>query len=460
MIPLMLSTLAQVLDAKLVGDDKQVLSLSTDSRNIGEQGAFLALIGERFDGHQFAQTAIDNGAQSLIVSRKLDDVPATVSQLIVADTHQALGLIGEFVCQQVNPRRVALTGSNGKTTVKEMVAAILSQQHEVLFTAGNFNNDIGVPLTLLRLQHQHEYGVFELGANHQGEINYTSSLVSPEVALVNNIGHAHLEGFGSQQGIAQAKSEIFNHLTSDGTAIINADDAYASFLSDKAKAFKQLWFSKSQADKADVTASKIVADNQGCYQFLLGYQGQSLQINLPLPGEHQVSNALAAASICFALGVQIDVVVSGLNQLKPVKGRMQPHALGRFLLVDDSYNANPSSVQAAIDWLQQRDGYRALVLGDLGELGDNAAPLHAELGKYAKQAQLDGLFCAGKLTRNTSEEFGAEHFEQVADLVPSLVATLNRSQGQVTVLVKGSRSAAMERVIIELQNAFGRGELV
>ncbi|MBR9729050.1 UDP-N-acetylmuramoyl-tripeptide--D-alanyl-D-alanine ligase [Shewanella intestini] len=457
MISTSLATLATVLKGQLVGANVEISSVSTDSRTIESNGLFLALKGERFDGHQFIDTAIGHGAVALVVDHVIEtDIP----QLVVSDTHAALGQIGAWVRAQVSIKRVALTGSNGKTSVKEMVAAILLQQHKVLFTAGNFNNDIGVPLTLLRLSAEHEYGVFELGANHQGEINYTSSLVLPEVALVNNIGNAHLEGFGSQQGIAQAKAEIFNHLVADGVAIINADDAFAPFLQQKAAQFSCLSFSKQSDIQADVQAKNVTVDKLGCYGFELTYQHQRASVTLPLPGEHQVSNALAAAAICLALKIDLHVIVSGLNTLKPVKGRMQPHALGRFELIDDSYNANPSSVAAAINWLQQRDGYRCLVLGDLGELGDNAAPLHEEIGAYAKDAQIDSMFCCGKLTTYTSKAFGSEHFEQVNDVVPKLIEQLNSVSGAVTVLVKGSRSAAMERVIQELENAFGRGELV
>ncbi|MCL1047478.1 UDP-N-acetylmuramoylalanyl-D-glutamyl-2, 6-diaminopimelate--D-alanyl-D-alanine ligase [Shewanella sp. 10N.286.51.B7] len=457
MIDIRLSTLAVELDAQLVGTDLIIDDVTSDSRKMHTNSLFVALKGLRFDGHSFAATAIENGAKALLVEHKLDvDIP----QLIVKNSQKAMGAIGAYVRQQVNPYSIALTGSNGKTTVKEIVATILSQHHKVLFTAGNFNNEIGVPLTLLRLAQEHEFGVFELGANHQGEINYTSSLVTPQVALVNNVGRAHLEGFGSIEGVAQAKSEIFNHLSPDGTAIINADDDFADFMATKAAAFKQLSFSVSENVNADIKAVDIVADDSGCYQFSLVVLGQSYPVQLPLAGLHQVSNALAASAICIALNIPVADIVTGLSALTPVKGRMVPHKMGRILLVDDSYNANPTSVDAAISWLKQTRGFKCLVLGDLGELGDNSALLHFEVGEQAKLAGIDDLFCCGQLTESTSKAFGSEHFSDSDSLAQALKEKINQLPDQVTILVKGSRSAAMETVVEELLNANRRGEFV
>ncbi|MGL4448217.1 MAG: UDP-N-acetylmuramoyl-tripeptide--D-alanyl-D-alanine ligase [Shewanella sp.] len=460
MIPLTLESLCQHLGARRVGANVTIEDLSSDSRKIGPATLFVALKGERFDGHDFASTARDNGALALMVERELAiDIP----QLIVADCQKAMGAIGAYVRDHVNPICVALTGSNGKTSVKEMIATILSAKHQVLYTAGNFNNEIGVPLTLLRLTPQDEYGVFELGANHKGEIDYTSSLVRPNVALVNNVGSAHLEGFGSQAGVAQAKSEIFNHLQADGTAIINADDAFADVMRVKAKHYKQLSFSQQEGAAKrhiDVIATGHKANKEGCFRFMLNYLGQSCEVVLPLAGRHQVSNALAAASVCIALGLSLGDIAEGLSQLTPVKGRMQPTQLGRIRLIDDSYNANPVSVGAAIAWLKEITENRCLVLGDLGELGDNAPLLHAELGQLAKQQGIDALFCTGTLSAHTSQAFGAPHYDSIDTLVAQLIKHINQLPGQVTVLVKGSRSAAMERVVDGLKIAFGRGELV
>ncbi|WP_285163497.1 UDP-N-acetylmuramoyl-tripeptide--D-alanyl-D-alanine ligase [Shewanella goraebulensis] len=457
MIEIKLSTLAAELNAQLIGADITINDVTSDSRKMLDSSLFVALKGLRFDGHSFAETAIENGAKALLVERQLD---VNIPQLVVENTQKAMGAIGAYIRQQVNPLSIALTGSNGKTTVKEIVATILSQHHKVLFTAGNFNNEIGVPLTLLRLEQGHEYGVFELGANHQGEINYTSSLVTPQVALVNNVGRAHLEGFGSIEGVAEAKSEIFNHLSKDGTAIINADDDFADFMVKKASAFKQLTFSISETIDADIKAVDIVANDSGCYQFNLVILGQSYPVKLPLAGLHQVSNALAASAICIALNIPVTDIVTGLSTLTPVKGRMVPHKLGRILLVDDSYNANPTSVDAAISWLKQTRGFRCLVLGDLGELGDNSALLHFEVGQQAKLAGIDDLFCCGQLTESTSKAFGSEHYSDSDILAKKLMKKINQLPDDVTILVKGSRSAAMETVVEELLNANRRGEFV
>jgi UDP-N-acetylmuramoyl-tripeptide--D-alanyl-D-alanine ligase len=456
MIELTLAALAQKLNAKHLGENLTIANVSTDSRAIPAACLFVALKGERFDAHDFAATAIENGAKALLVERELAlDIP----QLIVANSQKAMGEIGALVRDIVSPICVALTGSNGKTSVKEMLASILSQGHQVLYTAGNFNNEIGVPLTLLRLSQADEYGVFELGANHKGEIDYTSSLVRPRVALVNNIGSAHLEGFGSIEGIAEAKSEIFNHLSADGIAVINADDAFCEFMKTKTKAFKQLNFSREANTNADIQATGLNMDAAGCYGFTIHYQGQQLAVQLPLAGIHQVSNALAASAMCLALGISLTDIVSGLARLAPVKGRMQPHTLGRLLVIDDSYNANPSSVSAAIDWLKNRDGFCCLVLGDLGELGDNAAHLHAQVGQQAKEAQIDALFCCGSLSENTSLAFGSPHYAELPALLVELTSVIKANRGAVTVLVKGSRSARMERVVENLLNAYEHGEL-
>lgn len=455
MIPLRLSDLAKVLGAKHIGEDLTVTKVSSDSRVVDAQTLFVALKGERFDAHDFADKAVMDGASALLVEREL---PMAVPQLIVANSQKAMGQIGAHVKQCVAPKSVALTGSNGKTSVKEMVATILSVKHQVLYTAGNFNNEVGVPLTLLRLEPQHEYGVFELGANHLGEINYTSSLVQPDVAMVNNVASAHLEGFGSLQGVAKAKSEIFLHLAKDGVAVINADDAFADVMRSAASAYTQLSFS-CQGHPADVVASDLMADALGCYRFTLSYRDEQRQVSLPLSGRHQVSNALAATSICLALGLLLEEIVQGLKQLKPVKGRMQPTRLGRFLLIDDTYNANPASVGAAIDWLQEIEGNRCLVLGDLGELGDNASLLHRQLGEKAKLQGIDALYSLGELSRASSEAFAGKHFTDLDALAIDLVSYFNQLAGNVTVLVKGSRSAKMERVIEALIAAFERKEL-
>ncbi|MBV7315753.1 UDP-N-acetylmuramoyl-tripeptide--D-alanyl-D-alanine ligase [Shewanella sp. NIFS-20-20] len=455
MIPLSISTLAKVLSGQLQGEDSVIYSVSTDSRDCGDRGLFIALTGDKFDGHMFAASALANGAIALVVERVL---PLDVAQIVVADCHQALGQLGAYVRQQVQPLCLALTGSNGKTSVKEMLATIAKQSHNVLYTAGNFNNDIGVPLTLLRLEPQHQVGVFELGANHLGEIDYTSGLVQPKVAMVNNVASAHLEGFGSLAGVATAKSEIFNHLAADGVAVINRDDDFYEVMQQAAKDYRQLTFAID--NDADVRALDVVADSHGCYGFTLVVQAQRYPIKLALAGRHQVLNALAATAMSLGAGFEMADILAGLAQLQPVKGRMLPLTLGRFKVIDDSYNANPNSVAAAIDYLAEIQTERCLVLGDLGELGDNAPLLHAQLGSLARQKGIKALFCTGQLSAHTSAKFGAKHHADIDQLILSLISYLNQLPSNATVLVKGSRSARMERVVAALAAAFERGELV
>ncbi len=458
MIPLTLGDIATALQGQLLSQtsaDVQIGSVSTDSRDIAAGGLFIALKGERFDGHDYAQTAVNSGAGAILVSRLL---PLDLPQILVPDTHKALGQLGALVRDRLNPRCVALTGSNGKTSVKEMVATILSQHASVLYTSGNFNNDIGVPLTALRLEPQHQYAVFELGANHPGEIDYTSAIVRPDVALVNNVGSAHLAGFGSEAGVAKAKSEIFLHLQSQGIAVINADDHYAAVMRTAAAGHQQIEFGVDAP--AALRAVNLQHDGNGCYRFDMHWQAQVQPVVLPLAGRHQVLNALAATGLCLGLGLTLADIATGLAAMKPVKGRMLPTQLGRITLVDDSYNANPNSVNAAINWLKEIDGNCILVLGDLGELGDNAALLHRELGERARDAGIDALFCCGELTKHTSAAFATEHYQGISPLVDALITYLNRLSGKVTVLVKGSRSSRMERVVEALVVAFGRGELV
>jgi len=455
MITLSLAEIAEHLGATLLGEDFLVTQVSSDSRAVTEHALFVALKGDHFDGHNFVGSAIEKGVKAILVEREL---PVNVSQIVVANTQHAMGALGAYVREKLAPTCVAITGSNGKTSVKEMVATILSQQYQVLYTAGNFNNEIGVPLTLLRLQAGDQFGVFELGANHAGEIDYTSNLVKPSVAMVNNVASAHLEGFGSLAGVAKAKSEIFNHVKTGGTAVINADDAFSAVMQAAANHLTQISFAIDSP--ADVKASALQADQSGRYCFELCYGEQKQTVLLPLAGRHQVLNALAASSICLALGLPLSQICQGLRVLQPVKGRMQPTTLGRVTLIDDSYNANPASVGAALDWLKEIHGDRCLVLGDLGELGDNAALLHAQLGADAKEKGVDALFCIGELSQAASVAFGSEHHNDVNELINKLVIYINRTSEDVTLLVKGSRSARMERVVDALIMAFGRGEFV
>lgn len=450
MIPFNLSAIAPVLNAERVGDDRAIMAVVTDSRapSAAESCLFVALKGEQFDAHDFAEQTVAAGAAALLVNRRL---PLDVPQLIVADTSRALGQLGAWVRQQVPARVVALTGSSGKTSVKEMTAAILRQCGRVLATEGNFNNDIGVPLTLLRLTPEHDFAVIELGANHLGEIAWTTDLVRPETALVNNLSAAHLAGFGALSGVAQAKGEIFAGLPANGRGILNADSHdwphWQHVLGHKA-----VWrFAVHAVDGVDFFASDIVSDQQGVCFILHSPQG-ACPVRLPLPGRHNVANALAAGALALSVGAGLPAVAAGLAQLKAVPGRLFPIELGAGrLLLDDSYNANVGSMTAAAQVLAEMPGYRMMVVGDMAELGDEAVECHRQVGEAIALAGIDKVLSVGSLSHLIGETSGrGEHFQDKAALT-SRLAPLLSEQAVITVLVKGSRSAAMEQVVRALQ---------
>lgn len=448
MIRVSLRQLASVLSAQLIGDSIDIDEVSTDTRKLSAGCLFIALKGEKFDAHDYALDAVKSGAAALLVSKRL---PVEAPQLLVPDTRLALGKLGAWVREQSTARVVALTGSSGKTSVKEMTAAILRQCGDVLYTAGNFNNDIGVPLTLLRLTPEHQFAVIELGANHIGEIAYTTDLVRPETALVNNLAAAHLAGFGSLAGVAQAKGEIFAGLPADGVAIINADSHdfphWQTMLN-----HKTVWrFSPQAAADIDFFASDEQSSAQGTRFNLHTPFGQT-DVTLPLPGRHNVANALAASALAMSVGAPLAAVKTGLAQLKAVPGRLFPIVLADGKLVlDDSYNANVGSMTAAAQVLADMPGYRVMVVGDMGELGDDAAECHRQVGEAARVAGIDKVLSVGTLSELISRASGdGEHFQDK----PALISRLNgliSEHNIISVLVKGSRSTAMEQVVHALQ---------
>lgn len=445
-----LTEAAQALDAETVGGDAVFLSVSNDTRTLTPGALYVALRGARFDGHAFLDAARQAGAAAALVDerfRREGGHAGGLPLIVVEDTRLALGRLASHWRSRFDIPLVAITGSNGKTTVKEMTAAILrahcGTDAAVLATQGNLNNDIGVPLMLLRLSPYHRYAVIEMGMNHFGEIDYLTHLARPQVALVNNAGAAHLAGVGSLEGVARAKGEIYGGLTGEGTAVINADDAFAPYWRGLASGRRILEFGLEQP--AQVT---------GRYQ--LGAEGSRLEIDSPqgrietqlaLLGLHNVRNALAAAAVACALGVPPAAIGEGLARLTPVKGRLQPRrAILGATFIDDSYNANPDSMRAAIDVLAGLPGKRVLVAGDMGELGEDAWRLHGEIGTYARDKGIDVLFCLGENARNMAAQFGrnAWHFERIEELLADLE---NLLAPDVTVLVKGSRFMEMERVV-------------
>lgn len=446
MIPLSLQDIASTLGARLEGVDAVILDVVTDTRHLVPGALFVAIQGEKFDGHAFCAQAVASGASALLVSELQ---PLAVPQILVEDTRFALGHLGAMLRTRLQPKVLAITGSCGKTTVKEMSAAILSNLGQVLATKGNLNNEIGVPLTLLRLTPQDQYAVMELGANHPGEIAWTTSLVKPHVALINNVAAAHLEGFGSLQGVALAKSEIFSGLVENGVAIVNADSEFFSY-----------WQSDLEPNmvsfglhnpKADFTARDIRIDPIGGSQFTLVTPLGEIDVALPLPGQHNVANALAAAAATQSLGASLSQIRQGLAQMSPVQGRLCVQRLPGVTLIDDTYNASVESVLAAIDTLAAMPGYRVLVFGDMGELGVEAEAQHRRVGEHAARAGLDAVLTVGHWAAVAAEAGSGQHFADKPGLLAA-VSELLASHQDLVLLAKGARSSRMEDVIEHVRN--------
>ncbi|MDC9593705.1 UDP-N-acetylmuramoyl-tripeptide--D-alanyl-D-alanine ligase [Xenorhabdus sp. IM139775] len=458
MIPLTLQQLAQLTDGVLYrvtqqqADTLQINAVETDSRKIGRGSLFIALNGDKFDAHDFAADVAQQGAGALLVSRRLNiDCP----QVVVENTRLAMGKLAGWVRQQSKARIVALTGSSGKTSVKEMTAAILRQCGTTLYTAGNFNNDIGVPLTLFRLTDEHQFAVIELGANHIGEIAYTTAMTRPESALVNNLFSAHLEGFGSLAGVAKAKGEIFAGLAPTGTAIINLDshdwDHWQHSMSDQQTVWR---FSASSTAGADFYATDI-SEQPLATHFCLHSPIGRVELTLPLPGKHNMANALAASALAMSVGASLEDIRTGLSALKSVAGRLFPIPLteGKVIL-DDTYNANPGSMIAAANVLAQMPGYRVMVVGDMGELGAQAIACHREVGEAVASTNINKVLSVGALSTHISDASGrGQHFADKAELVAALLPLLEQHE-MISILIKGSRSAAMEEVVNILKENF------
>ncbi len=444
-----LSEAALATRGQLIGADVEFCCVGTDSRAIKKGQLFVALKGENFDGHEYAAQSLEQGASAVLVSKASNASPAVV----VEDTRLALGDLASHWRAKFDMPVVAITGSNGKTTVKEMLAAILkvatADDASVLATQGNLNNDIGLPMTMLNLGKQHRYAVLEMGMNHTGELSYLSNLAKPNVALVNNAGTAHIGELGSLEAIANAKGEIFEGLADGGTAIINADDVFANLWKNLASKHQQVTFGLKA--KADVTAKYELHAASSDLE-LIAPNG-TVKFTLPAPGLHNVSNALAAASAALALNVLLENIATGLSNFAGVKGRLQTkQGFAGAKVIDDTYNANPMSMKAAIDVLKVSAGQRIFVMGDMAELGADAASMHAEIGAYAKTAGIEKFYALGELTKNAVTSFGANamHFETIEALAESLKNMMN---AETTVLVKGSRSMRMERVVDAIQLA-------
>ncbi len=448
---MLLSQVAQVLGGELIGKDIEFSTVATDSRSIVAGDLFVALHGDTFDGSQFVSLAVEKGAVAALVNAASyhgEKMPCPL--VLVKDTRLALGKLSGYWRDQFAIPVIGITGSNGKTTVKEMLGAILGVAaggvEAVLVTQGNFNNDIGMPLTLLKLRKQHRYAVIEMGMNHTGEIEYLTRLVSPDVAIINNAGSAHIANLGSLQAIAQAKGEIFAGLTKKGVVIINADEKFAPM-------WRVLAGNHTSIEFAVETPAAVSCTWQ-VTGFVTHIEAQTpagnFAVNLHVPGKHNVLNAMAATAAAIALDIAPGVIAAGLDKFSGVAGRLQcKPALNGAIVIDDSYNANPASLLAAIQVLTQVSGKKILVLGDMGELGIEASTMHKEMGLKARELGVDKMFALGELSRYAVNEFGAgaQHFESIEALLDVLLLELDKN---CTVLVKGSRFMKMERIVKEL----------
>jgi UDP-N-acetylmuramoyl-tripeptide--D-alanyl-D-alanine ligase len=425
----------------LSGNDREFHGISTDTRTVRAGELFFALQGPNFDGNRFAGVAADKDAAGSVVS---ESVQTGAAQIIVDDTKRALGQLAAGWRRQMPASVVGITGSNGKTTLKELVTSCLSQSALTLATQGNLNNEIGVPTMLARLAPDHRYAVIEMGANHAGEIAWLASITEADVVVITNAGPAHLEGFGSLEGVARAKGEILENPRRPLFAVLNADDKYFEYWSSKVSDVDLISFG-IESD-AMIRASDIEATVTGS-RFKLHIRDSVVCVNLPLAGRHNVGNACAAAAVATALQLSPDTIKRGLESVQPVSGRLQPvRAPSGFIVYNDSYNANPQSVTAAARFLASLGTETWLVLGDMGELGSDSVALHSAVGRDAQQLGVRQLLATGELSKHTVQAFGngALWFESVEALVESLKQSVTPD---ATVLVKGSRSARMERVV-------------
>lgn len=437
-----LTQIADILSAQLVGQDITVTGISTDTRTLQGGELFVALKGPSFDGHDYIQQALDNGAIACLVEKNVNADHFVITE----NTHDALGELAKAWRQQYDKTVFAITGSNGKTTVKEMIFSILNQEHSAMATYGNLNNDIGVPLTLFRLNDKYDAAVIEMGANHLNEIQYLTNIALPNIAMITNVGTAHLGEFGGIENTAKAKGEIFENMPAGGYAIINADDDYADYWKGISKQHKIITFGFKQ--QADVTAEIIHSDNKtSATNLLVSTPKGECRVSFNLSGEHNIVNALCAVAACVAADIPLEQIVNGLEAIKPISGRLQMKTgINSSQILDDTYNANPTSLYAALNVLKNMSGKHYLALGDMGELGESAEVLHKESGLYAKETGIDALYSYGQLAALAAKEFGKNGFvyEKHDDMITALKNDLAQD---VTLLIKGSRSMHMENVV-------------
>lgn len=437
-----LAELANVLGGTLCGVNRAFDKVNIDTRTIDHGDLFFALKGESFDGHDFVEMAVQNGAAAVVVQHEVD---AAIPSIVVENTLVALQKLAANWRTHFNIPVIAVTGSCGKTTTRAFLESIFSQQGKTVASEKSFNNHIGVPLTLLKIRDQDQFAILEMGMNHADEITPLSIMAAPSVAIITCVAPVHLEALGSLENIAKAKAEIFDGLKENGTVIINNDDNFADYFKAVAKNKTQLTFGIK--NPADVSAKNIRLDEKRNSHFTLCTQQGDIEIQLHLMGEHNVYNALAAATAALTQAVSLQKIKLGLEAVTEIDRRLlELRGLNGAVIIDDSYNANPASVRAAIDILSSRGGESILVLGDMLELGEQKDFYHQQIGQLAQQSGISHLFCYGKLSRFAAESFGANahHFAEQAELIAALKPLL---KAQSTVLVKGSNGMKMNNVV-------------
>lgn len=441
-----LSEAASATSGNLSGKDVRIRAINIDTRKAKAGELFVALRGPNFNGHEFIDQALERQLGAAMIDQP---VSSSLPTLRVSDTHQALKMMAAYWRNKFQIPIIAITGSNGKTTTREMVGAIMGSALSGLMTRGNLNNDIGVPFTLLRLRHSDRYAVIEMGMNHRGEIAALSKMTRPDVALITNVAEAHLQGVGSIQQVAAAKVEIVEGLQTQGIMVINRDDEFYNYWSTQAAHLRQLSFGLS--DSAEIWAEYELYEDRS--RLLLHSPAGDCRIELALAGRHNVVNACAAAAASLAAGASLEMIAAGLSSIKDYPGRLTIHAgINNSRVIDDSYNANPGSLRAATDVLAAYDGYRIMVIADMGELGSEAEELHRKAGQYLKQKGIDRLLTLGPLSRSATHQLGeqARSFDDHQALTNYLRTLLTPD---ATVLVKGSRAMQMEQVVQEITQA-------
>lgn len=452
-----LSQLASASNGLLAGKNVEFASVAVDTRTLSNGDLYIALKGDNFDGHQFVKQAIENGCSGIVINKYSDISKSelgSTSYVTVENTLEALGVCAQINREFFKGKVVGLTGSSGKTSTKNMLKSILAEKGSTYATHGNFNNEVGVPLTLLNIDSSHEYAVVEMGARKQGDIEYLLGFVQPDVAILLNAGTAHIDVFGNQENIVLTKGEIFTCLKDKGLAVVNADDPAKQIWLDSLSGKQVLTFSLNKCG-ADIFATDIEVNDLSS-TFTLNYKELSQQVFLPMPGVHNIANSLAASAASIHLGFELSTIANGLAKLNGSSGRLMTIPCSENLVViDDSYNANPSSMKAAIDVLALKQGFNVAVLGEMAELGDFSKKLHLELAKYVSESAVDKVYLIGAFAKEMAKLIGGKAC--VADTKAAVLDSLSTNEKifeidgdafvTTNVLIKGSRSTAMDELV-------------